>query len=83
MKPSGMLKKFKLLQTFSFDSDRKRMSVIVRDVSVPNCPTVEVYCKGADSSILCILSRDFKESPRGQDVMYTAQQKLLITLLWV
>ncbi|KAK0416048.1 hypothetical protein QR680_012266 [Steinernema hermaphroditum] len=74
MNPSSTLKKFKLLHTFSFDSDRKRMSVVVKDVSGP-VSTVDVYVKGADSSILCVLSRDFKDSARGQDLMYTAQQR--------
>jgi len=36
-----------LLKTFSFDSDRKRMSVIIRHKGI-----IKLYIKGADNVIL-------------------------------
>ncbi len=42
----GEKKRFDLLECFPFNSDRKRMSVIVRDG-----PHIKMYIKGADSII--------------------------------
>jgi magnesium-transporting ATPase (P-type) len=44
--------KFKLLNLFEFNSDRKRMSVIIRDER----GTITLLCKGADSVISKLLS---------------------------
>ncbi|XP_076808576.1 phospholipid-transporting ATPase VD-like isoform X3 [Clavelina lepadiformis] len=44
---------FDVLCKLPFDSTRKRMSVIVRD---PRTNQVTLYCKGADSAILSLLS---------------------------
>lgn len=41
-------KTFKLLDLFEFDSDRKRMSVIVKD----STGQITMYCKGADSIMI-------------------------------
>lgn len=42
------VKKYKLLDMFEFDSDRKRMSVIVQDES----GKITLFCKGADSIMI-------------------------------
>jgi magnesium-transporting ATPase (P-type) len=47
IKRTGETKKYKLLHVLEFNSDRKRMSVIVRDSE----DRVMVICKGADSII--------------------------------
>lgn len=47
MKRTGETRKYKLLHVLEFNSDRKRMSVIVRDTE----NRVMVVCKGADSII--------------------------------
>jgi phospholipid-transporting ATPase len=44
----GTIKTYKLLETFEFNSDRKRMSVIVRDED----GHIKCYMKGADSLII-------------------------------
>ena len=48
----GREDKFELLQVFEFDSDRKRMSVIVRHNGL-----LKLYVKGADTTILPRLSK--------------------------
>jgi len=45
--------KFKLLNLVEFDSTRKRMSVILRDLQTNQ---IIVYTKGADSVIMPLLS---------------------------
>lgn len=51
----GEKKTFELLDVFAFDSDRKRMSVIVRTNGM-----IKMYIKGADSIIKSRLSRENK-----------------------
>lgn len=51
----GEKKTFELLDIFAFDSDRKRMSVIVRTNGM-----IKMYIKGADSIIKSRLSRENK-----------------------
>jgi phospholipid-transporting ATPase len=51
----GNVLKYKLLQICEFSSDRKRMSVIVRNMQTDN---IELYCKGADSKISPLLEKD-------------------------
>jgi phospholipid-translocating ATPase len=45
---TGDQKKFKLLHVFEFNSDRKRMSILVRD---PTDHKIKLFIKGADSII--------------------------------
>lgn len=52
--PSGELKIYDILQVLSFDSARKRMSIIVRDDN----GKIKVYSKGADTAILNRLRQD-------------------------
>lgn len=51
----GEVRKFELLEVFPFNSDRKRMSVIVRSGN-----QIKLYTKGADSIIKSRLSSDQK-----------------------
>lgn len=44
----GKTKKYKLLELFEFNSDRKRMSVIIEDPK----GNIHMYCKGADSIMI-------------------------------
>ncbi len=46
-------KSLELLNSFAFNSDRKRMSVIVRDGGV-----IKMYVKGADNVIKLRLKKD-------------------------
>ena len=49
----GNIVRYKLLQICEFSSDRKRMSVIVKNMQTDN---IELYCKGADSKISPLLN---------------------------
>ena len=53
----GRERKFDLLNSFAFTSDRKRMSIIVRD---PRDSRIKMYTKGADSIIKQRLSPNQK-----------------------
>jgi magnesium-transporting ATPase (P-type) len=52
LKRNDEVYKFKLLNLFEFNSDRKRMSVIIRDEQ----GTITLLCKGADTVIAKLLS---------------------------
>lgn len=57
-KSSGEITDYELLQVFEFDSTRKRMSVIVREIKSKK---VILMCKGAESSIFkCCTSGDIQ-----------------------
>ena len=51
---NGKKQTFDLLELFAFTSDRKRMSVVVRDES----GVIRMYMKGADSIVKGRLSRN-------------------------
>lgn len=51
---NGVDKVYSILNILEFSSDRKRMSIIVRD---PSTNEIVVYCKGADTSILPYLNK--------------------------
>jgi magnesium-transporting ATPase (P-type) len=51
---TGEVSKFQLLRVFEFDSDRKAMSVVVRDTATKK---IYVFVKGADSSIKTMLKK--------------------------
>ena len=55
MKSSQEPLKLELLKKIEFNSDRKRMSILVRD---PTDGLIKLYIKGADSIILDRLSRE-------------------------
>jgi len=52
IKLKDRLEKFELIQSFEFDSDRKRMSVVVRHNGL-----LKLYIKGADSAIMARLAK--------------------------
>ena len=54
LKIEGETTSFELLESFSFTSDRKRMSVVVRDSK----GTIKMYSKGADNIIKQRLARN-------------------------
>ncbi|KHN81926.1 putative phospholipid-transporting ATPase VD [Toxocara canis] len=68
--PHGYILKYKVLHVLPFDSDRKRMSVIVRD----RMGRVVVYCKGADSAIFPVISERFRTSSRGAKIVCKAEE---------
>ena len=47
---------FEILNSFEFDSDRKRMSVIIRDKGV-----IKLFIKGADSIIISRLNKNIPQ----------------------
>ena len=53
---NGQEKTFKILQSFEFNSDRKRMSVIIRDGT-----TIKLYMKGADNAVLARLDKNTEQ----------------------
>ena len=55
-------------------SVRKRQSVIVRQ---PLTGAIVLYCKGADSAILDLLSRQFQRTKRGQRTIAKAHESLV------
>lgn len=55
----GQEMKYELLAICEFNSDRKRMSVIVRNSSTKE---IHLFCKGADSVIEKLLSKESKNS---------------------
>ena len=66
----GKSEKYELIKVFEFESDRKCMSVIVKD----EAGKYWAYCKGADSSILPKITHTMKESPKNKAVQdYTGE----------
>ncbi|XP_066523155.1 phospholipid-transporting ATPase VB isoform X2 [Hoplias malabaricus] len=59
--PSGRPMKFKVLDVLTFDSFRRRMSIIVQH---PHSKEIIVYTKGADAGIMERLHKSFKDKPR-------------------
>ena len=53
----GKLEKIEILESFEFDSDRKRMSVVLKHNG-----SIKVFCKGADNIILSRL-KDIESQP--------------------
>ena len=54
---NGIEEKYEILQSFEFDSNRKRASVIIRD----HDGTIKLYCKGADTIVKKRLSTEVKQ----------------------
>ena len=52
----GKNEEIEILESFEFDSDRKRMTVIIKHDGV-----IKLFCKGADSIILSRLKENSKE----------------------
>ncbi|UMM22668.1 hypothetical protein L5515_003775 [Caenorhabditis briggsae] len=66
--------KYKVLHTLPFDADRKRMSVIIRENT--GSKRIIVLTKGADATVLPVLSNEFCTSTRGEEVIFKAQEHL-------
>ncbi|XP_077434526.1 phospholipid-transporting ATPase VB isoform X1 [Vanacampus margaritifer] len=60
--PSGQVLVFEVLDTLTFDSNRKRMSVLVRHPITKECV---LYTKGADYSIMELLGAPYAEHLSG------------------
>ncbi|KAM9834885.1 phospholipid-transporting ATPase VB [Syngnathus typhle] len=60
--PSGQVLVFEVLDTLTFDSNRKRMSVLVRHPITKECV---LYTKGADYSIMELLGAPYAEHLNG------------------
>lgn len=59
--PNNVLMKFKVLDVLTFDSTRKRMSIIVRH---PDSNEIVMYTKGADSAIMERLRNVYSDTSR-------------------
>lgn len=66
--------KYKVLHTLPFDADRKRMSVIIRESS--GLKRIIVLTKGADATVIPVLSEAFSTSARGEEVIFKSQEHL-------
>ena len=51
VKYNGHEYKYMLLHIFEFNSNRKRMSVVIRDENNPKNKKIKLICKGADSVV--------------------------------
>lgn len=69
--------KFQLLNVIEFNSTRKRMSVIVR---TPD-NRIKVFCKGADSIILPLLTKSAENVKETTDFLEEYSREGLRTLL--
>lgn len=58
LKIKGKLRDFRILAKIDFSSDRKRMSIIARDLETNK---LYLFCKGADSIILQRIQKDTPE----------------------
>lgn len=56
IKALNTTKEFKVLQTFDFNSDRKRMSILLRDGA-----SIKLYVKGADNIIIDRLKKSVSQ----------------------
>ncbi|KAL6726764.1 hypothetical protein Aduo_008700 [Ancylostoma duodenale] len=74
LRASGQTMKYKLLHTLPFDSDRKRMSVVVQECSGKK--RVLLLTKGADATVLPILSNEYATSLKGEEEVFKAQEHL-------
>ncbi|MGH0147079.1 UNVERIFIED_CONTAM: hypothetical protein FKN15_009923 [Acipenser sinensis] len=71
--PQGVLLTFEVLHTLSFDSTRKRMSVLVRH---PITREIIVYTKGADLAIMDLLENKSQENGRENQINKNASKTL-------
>uniref|UniRef100_A0A914HZ23 Phospholipid-transporting ATPase n=1 Tax=Globodera rostochiensis TaxID=31243 RepID=A0A914HZ23_GLORO len=58
---AGSDRTFELLNVIVFTSDRKRMSVILREKSADAAAEIKLYCKGADNVIFDRLSKELND----------------------
>ncbi|CAB3402424.1 unnamed protein product [Caenorhabditis bovis] len=74
LRHSGKCMQYKVLHTLPFDADRKRMSVVIRECTGKK--RVILLTKGADATILPVLSEKFATSEEGEDLIFKAQDHL-------
>ncbi|XP_056012522.1 phospholipid-transporting ATPase VD-like isoform X2 [Ostrea edulis] len=72
--PSEGEVEFEVLEVLQFDSTRKRMSVIVKN---PNNKELVMFTKGADTAILGVLHRKFKEDRELHKMVKDTEQHIL------
>ncbi len=60
-----------MLDVLGFDSERKRMSMVVRSGT-----DLVLYCKGADSTLLPLIDDRFANSTRGARLLHIANVHL-------
>ncbi|XP_041079206.1 phospholipid-transporting ATPase VB-like isoform X1 [Polyodon spathula] len=77
--PQGVLLTFEVLHTLSFDSTRKRMSVLVRH---PITREIIVYTKGADSAIMDLLENPSQENGKQENKINRSASKTQKHLNW-
>ncbi|XP_069129407.1 phospholipid-transporting ATPase VA-like isoform X2 [Argopecten irradians] len=65
---------FEMLDVLTFDSTRKRMSVIVRN---PTNGEIILYTKGADSQVLSVLHKKYKQDPALKDMVRRTEDHIL------
>ncbi|XP_021366125.1 probable phospholipid-transporting ATPase VA isoform X2 [Mizuhopecten yessoensis] len=65
---------FETLDVLTFDSTRKRMSVIVRN---PVSEEIILYTKGADSQVLSVLHKKYKQDPVLKDMVRRTEDHIL------
>lgn len=65
---------FEVLHVLAFDSTRKRMSVVVRH---PLTKEIVLYTKGADSAILSVLSKKYKEEEEHRKLVQMTEEHIL------
>jgi phospholipid-transporting ATPase len=75
--PDGKEHSVKILNILEFNSTRKRMSIIFRDED----GTIKVYCKGADSVIWKLMSKDVQHEKATNDLLDKFGGEGLRTLL--
>ncbi|KAL1116082.1 hypothetical protein AAG570_005577 [Ranatra chinensis] len=76
--PDEVVVEYELLKVLPFDSNRKCMSVVVRD---PLTSEIIVYCKGADSAIFPRLVDPRAESTTEGQVAWYASQGLRVLVM--
>lgn len=79
-RPNGSTEvmQYEKLCILEFNSDRKRMSIIVRD---PQTRKIELYCKGADSTVKALLKPGQTDQAATQDHIDRLSVKGLRTLM--
>jgi len=66
-KGKEVIKDYEILAEFPFDSDRKRMSLIVKEIETGK---IYIYCKGADSVMVPLITMNPKELETINDHLY-------------
>ncbi|XP_052793308.1 phospholipid-transporting ATPase VB-like isoform X2 [Mya arenaria] len=65
---------FEVLHVLTFDSTRKRMSIIVRH---PLTKEIIIYTKGADSAVLSVLSKKYKENEEFKIMLQNTEKHIM------